>query len=60
VIDLLKQEGLPVRTAVVLADRWLTQGDFLLASLDGQFDFVVGNPPYREGSGVSESRRFWH
>lgn len=46
VIDLLKQEGLPVRTAVALADRWLTQGDFLLASLDGQFDFVVGNPPY--------------
>ena len=46
VIALLKQEGLATRTAVSLADRWLTQGDFLLAPLDGQFDFVVGNPPY--------------
>lgn len=46
VIALLKQEGLVARTAVSLADRWLTQGDFLLAPLDGQFDFVVGNPPY--------------
>lgn len=46
VIALLKQEGLAARTAVALANRWLTQGDFLLTSLDGQFDFVVGNPPY--------------
>ena len=46
VITLLKREGLPVRTAMALADRWLTLGDFLLAPLDGQFDFVVGNPPY--------------
>lgn len=29
-----------------LAERWLIQDDFLLASLDGQFDVVVGNPPY--------------
>lgn len=46
VVALLKREGLPVRAAVALADRWLTQGDFLLAPLVGQFDFVVGNPPY--------------
>jgi hypothetical protein len=46
VIALLKHEGLAARTAVALADRWLTQGDFLLAPVDGQFDFVVGNPPY--------------
>lgn len=46
VIALLKQEGLAARAAVSLADRWLTQGDLLLAPLDGQFDFVVGNPPY--------------
>jgi len=46
VIALLKREGLPARTAVAIADRWLTQGDFLLSPLDGQFDFVVGNPPY--------------
>lgn len=46
VVALLKREGLSVRTAVALADRWLKQGDFLLAPLVGQFDFVVGNPPY--------------
>lgn len=46
VIALLSQEGVAARTAVALANRWLTRGDFLLAPLDGQFDFVVGNPPY--------------
>lgn len=46
VVALLKRKGLPVRTAVALADCWLTQGDFLLTPLEGQFDFVVGNPPY--------------
>jgi hypothetical protein len=46
VIALLKKEGLAARTARALADRWLTQDDFLLAPLDGLFDFVVGNPPY--------------
>ena len=46
VVALLKREGIAAKTAVALADRWLTQGDFLLAPLEGQFDFVVGNPPY--------------
>jgi hypothetical protein len=46
VVTLLIREGLSAKTAGALADRWLSQGDFLLASLDGQFDFVVGNPPY--------------
>ncbi len=46
VVSLLKREGIDERTAKSLADRWLVQGDFLLAPLDGQFDFVVGNPPY--------------
>jgi Restriction endonuclease XhoI/Eco57I restriction-modification methylase len=46
VVELLIDEGLSITTAAALADRWLFQGDFLLASLDGQFDFVVGNPPY--------------
>jgi type I restriction-modification system DNA methylase subunit len=45
-VSLLKQEGLAARTATALVDRWLSQGDFLLTPLDGQFDFVVGNPPY--------------
>jgi len=47
VVTLLKREGLAVSTATALADRWLSQGDFLLIPMDGrQFDFVVGNPPY--------------
>ena len=46
VLAVLMREGLAERTAATLADRWLSQGDFLLAPLDGEFDFVVGNPPY--------------
>jgi len=46
VVSLLKREGINAKTANALADLWLSQGDFLLTSLDGQFDFVVGNPPY--------------
>jgi hypothetical protein len=46
VIALLKREGMAANTATALANLWLSQGDFLLAPLEGQFDFVVGNPPY--------------
>ena len=46
VVSLLEKEGLFAETATALADRWLRQADFLLAPLDGQFDFVIGNPPY--------------
>jgi hypothetical protein len=46
VTSLLVREGLAPETADALASRWLNQGDFLLAPLDGEFDFVVGNPPY--------------
>ncbi|MFV6334161.1 Eco57I restriction-modification methylase domain-containing protein [Aeromonas caviae] len=46
VVALLKRERLSANAATALADRWLSQGDFLLAPLEGQFDFVVGNPPY--------------
>ncbi len=42
----LKREGVNAKTASALANRWLSQGDFLLAPADGQFDFIVGNPPY--------------
>lgn len=45
-VALLRQEGLAQKTAVALAERWLTHDDFLLAPLSGHFDFVVGNPPY--------------
>ena len=46
VIMLLHQEGIAANTATALASCWLAQGDFLLTPLDGEFDFVVGNPPY--------------
>ena len=46
VIATLKREGLSGETAESLCGRWLLQGDFLLAPLEGSFDFVVGNPPY--------------
>ena len=46
VVALLKREGLSANAATALAGRWLSQGDFLLAPLEGPFDFVVGNPPY--------------
>lgn len=46
VIALLKREGIAASTAMELAGSWLSQGDFLLVPLEGEFDFVVGNPPY--------------
>ncbi len=46
VIERLKQADIEHACAVAIADCWLAQGDFLLAPLEGQFDFVVGNPPY--------------
>lgn len=46
VVALLKREGIAANTATALASLWLSQGDFLLAPLEGEFDFVVGNPPY--------------
>ncbi|MGC9964011.1 MAG: Eco57I restriction-modification methylase domain-containing protein [Syntrophobacteraceae bacterium] len=46
VIERIKQEGIAAKSAIALADRWVMQGDFLLEPPEGQFDFVVGNPPY--------------
>lgn len=45
-IERIAREGVALRSATALADRWLMQGDFLLDPPEGQFDFVVGNPPY--------------
>ncbi len=45
-LEYLKASGIAGLAANQLADAWLMQGDFLLAPLEGQFDFVVGNPPY--------------
>ena len=46
VIGILLQEGFSTTDARELADAWLIHGDFLLAQLPTNFDFVVGNPPY--------------
>lgn len=46
VVALLQSKGIAANVALRLADRWLSRGDFLLAPLESEFDFVVGNPPY--------------
>jgi hypothetical protein len=46
VVERLKNEGISGQAATAIVDRWLVQGDYLLVPLNGQFDFVVGNPPY--------------
>jgi len=46
VIAVLQANGIACPAAEELAARWLVQGDFLLADLPKEFDFVVGNPPY--------------
>jgi len=46
VVDTLSNNGLPPAEAQSLADNWLIHGDFLLADIPQQFDFIVGNPPY--------------
>lgn len=43
---LLMNEGISNAQATEILGSWLTSGDFLLAPLEGTFDFVVGNPPY--------------
>lgn len=46
VISLLRNKGISEKSATELADRWLINGDFLLTPFSGQFDYIVGNPPY--------------
>lgn len=46
VVSVLKEAGFTDKTARGLVGRWLVNDDFLLADIDGTFDFVVGNPPY--------------
>lgn len=42
----LEAHGVKRADAAMLAERWITCGDFLLAPHQRRFDFVVGNPPY--------------
>lgn len=44
--QLLLGSGVKNVDAEELLAAWLINGDFLLAPLEGAFDFVVGNPPY--------------
>lgn len=44
---ILLEEGVRAGTAESLAEQWIQQGDFLLASIEPRgFDAIVGNPPY--------------
>lgn len=45
-LDLLRVRGVSRAIATKLVQRWVREGDFLLAPVEGQFDSVVGNPPY--------------
>jgi hypothetical protein len=45
-LNILHKADFSFSDAAGLADTWLVQGDFLLAQLPRNFDFVVGNPPY--------------
>ena len=45
-VALLMKRGISRKAATQLADTWLVCDDFLLADLEGEFDVVVGNPPY--------------
>ncbi|MEF9977983.1 MAG: Eco57I restriction-modification methylase domain-containing protein [Thermomonas sp.] len=42
----LEAAGIDGNSAKGLCDEWLLTDDFLLCSLPGEFDVVVGNPPY--------------
>lgn len=42
----LTRSGFSVADSKLLADSWLRHEDFLLGEPLGEFDFVIGNPPY--------------
>lgn len=46
VFERLREEGIPFPDAQAIVGGWLAQGDFLLTAIPGQFDVVIGNPPY--------------
>ncbi len=46
IVQLLIDSGFSPKDAGFLARKWLVNGDFLLEGIPGEFDFVVGNPPY--------------
>lgn len=44
--SVLVESGVDLRSADALVAEWIHQADFLLASISGLFDVIVGNPPY--------------
>ncbi|MCL4234465.1 MAG: Eco57I restriction-modification methylase domain-containing protein [Deltaproteobacteria bacterium] len=46
VFEILKESGMERSQAKRLIDAWIHTADFLLAPVSGEFDAVVGNPPY--------------
>lgn len=46
VLEALRTTGIEQKDAEALAAEWLIYGDYLLAPLKGEFDVIVGNPPY--------------
>lgn len=46
VVSTLVRHEVSAKVAKKLAERWIHQGDFLLAPIQSGFHYVVGNPPY--------------
>ena len=46
VVELIKSHGISFKVAKQLANFWISQDDFLLTPIEGQFTHIVGNPPY--------------
>lgn len=46
VLGLLVEGGAEPGDADALVAKWIHRADFLLATIDGHFDVVAGNPPY--------------
>ena len=46
IYERLIKAGLTQNTAQKIVSTWLIQGDFLLMPIDGEFDYILGNPPY--------------
>jgi len=42
----LTEMGFETGVAAPLVSTWLRNDDFLLSAVDGEFDVIVGNPPY--------------
>ncbi|MEO8034382.1 MAG: Eco57I restriction-modification methylase domain-containing protein [Acidobacteriota bacterium] len=46
VLGLLADHGVDRGAAETIVAQWIHRADFLLTTIDGHFDVVVGNPPY--------------